>query len=154
MLGKNLRNAVLGIGIEYKNSFQQFSPVFNSALRKSIKLNKTEDGFYIDGLLYYHFLDKGVSGSLKAKDAYSIFQYNTPFSYKDKKPPISALKEWADAKNINVYAVQNSIFRKGLVPRRIGDKVEVQLQRGRGVDDRLVEGFSKDLDDIFNEEEK
>jgi len=155
MLGKNLSNAVLGIAIEYQNAFQRFSPVFNSDLRKSIKLKRTENGFLINGLNYFEFLDKGVSGSLNAKNAYSIFQYDTPFSYKDKKPRLDqGLGDWAKSKGINKYAVQNSIFRKGIVPRKITQKVEVQLARGRGVEDRIAEGFSKDLNDYFKNKNK
>jgi hypothetical protein len=32
-----------------------------------------------------------------------------PYSYKDKKPPLSAIKPWALSKGLNPYAVQTYI---------------------------------------------
>jgi hypothetical protein len=152
MLGKNLRNAVLGISIEYKNSYQFNVPVFNSNLKNSIKQKPTEDGFYIEAFNYFDFLDKGVSGSPNANNPSSIFQYDTPFSYKTKKPRLDqGLGDWAKAKGINKFAVQQSIFRKGIVPRLITKQVQEQLDRGRGIKDRLNEGFLKDIDEEFKD---
>jgi hypothetical protein len=152
MLGKNLRNAVLGISIEYKNSYQFTVPKFNSNLKNSIKQKKTEDGFFIEAFNYFDFLDQGVSGSPNAKNPFSIFQYNTPFSYKTKKPRLDkGLGDWAEAKGINKFAVQQSIFRKGIVPRLITKQVQEQLDRGRGIQDRLNEGFLKDIDQEFKD---
>ena len=98
-------------------------------------------------------MDQGVSGSPNANNPSSIFQYDTPFSYKTKKPRLDqGLGDWAKAKGINKFAVQQSIFRKGIVPRLITKQVQEQLDRGRGVEDRLNEGFLKDIDDEFKDE--
>jgi hypothetical protein len=39
---------------------------------------------------------------------------NSPFQYKDKKPPVSAFKRWAESKGLNPYAVRESVYRQGI----------------------------------------
>lgn len=66
---------------------------------------------------YLKFVDKGVSGTQR--------RYNTPYSYKTKKPPISAIKQWTRVKGIPeeaAYPIQNKIFRFGLKPTNVINK--------------------------------
>jgi hypothetical protein len=39
---------------------------------------------------------------------------NSPFAYKDKKPPVSAFKAWAASKGLNPFAVRESVYRQGI----------------------------------------
>lgn len=67
------------------------------------------DGEYnitLDLEQYGHFIDEGVNGVEKNN--------GSRFSYTDKMPPISAIKPWATSKGINPYAVQRSIYKKGI----------------------------------------
>jgi hypothetical protein len=66
---------------------------------------------------YLKFVDKGVSGTQR--------KYNTPYSYKSKKPPISVIKQWTRVKGIPeeaAYPIQNKIFRFGLKPTNVINK--------------------------------
>jgi hypothetical protein len=66
---------------------------------------------------YLKFVDKGVSGTQR--------KYNTPYSYKTKKPPISIIKQWTRVKGIPeqaAYPIQNKIFRFGLKPTNVINK--------------------------------
>jgi len=80
----------------------------------NIKFNEKDLNLELESPYYLKFLDEGVSG-VKQK-------YNTPYSYKNKKPPIKDLSPWAKSKRINVWALQSSIYNKGLKPRRIFDE--------------------------------
>lgn len=66
---------------------------------------------------YLKFVDKGVSGTQR--------RYNTPYSYKTKKPPISVIKQWTRVKGLPeqaAYPIQNKIFRFGLKPTNVINK--------------------------------
>ena len=71
----------------------------SKALYNSLAYNikETSKGVSIEFLMdeYGIYQDKGVSGKKK--------KYDTPFSYKDKMPPSSALDKWA--------------VRRGIAPR-------------------------------------
>jgi hypothetical protein len=70
------------------------------------------------------FIDQGINGAgfnqTKSNRPDRRFKSNrsvvtgAPYSYKDKKPPLSAIKPWALSKGLNPYAVQTSIYRKGI----------------------------------------
>jgi hypothetical protein len=66
---------------------------------------------------YLKFVDKGVSGTQR--------KYNTPYSYKAKKPPISVIQQWTRLKGIPdqaAFPIQNKIFRFGLKPTNVINK--------------------------------
>lgn len=89
-------------------------------------LDESPTGFrlYFEMEDYGMFQDKGVSGKKK--------KYDTPFSYKNKKPPIGPLAEWAKKRNIRLrdeqgrfkkgnyntigFLISRSIFEKGIKP--------------------------------------
>jgi hypothetical protein len=63
------------------------------------------------------FIDQGINGAgfnqtkvidLRFKSNRSVVT-GAPYSYKDKKPPLSAIKPWALSKGLNPYAVQTYI---------------------------------------------
>lgn len=85
--------------------------IFTGKLIESISFeleNEDDDNITINIFSedYLDYIDKGVDGTEQNN--------KSTFSFKDKKPPIKALKPWADAKGINVWVVQNSIFKKGI----------------------------------------
>jgi hypothetical protein len=76
---------------------------------------------------YGEFQDKGVKGAGGTRKTTSAFSKrnnkgkiwkqkapNSPFQYKDKKPPVSAFKRWAESKGLNPYAVRESVYRQGI----------------------------------------
>ena len=76
---------------------------------------------------YGEFQDKGVKGAGGTRKTTSAFNKrnnkgkiwkqkapNSPFQYKDKKPPVSAFKRWAETKGLNPYAVRESVYRQGI----------------------------------------
>jgi hypothetical protein len=76
---------------------------------------------------YGEFQDKGVKGAGGTRKTTSAFNRrnnkgkiwkqkapNSPFQFKNKKPPISAFKRWAEEKGLNPYAVRESVFRQGI----------------------------------------
>lgn len=73
---------------------------------------------------YGLFVDKGVSGKKE--------KHNTPYSFKNKKPPMEPIMKWAKARNFRfrdkkgkyvkgnyrsiAFVLQNSIYNKGIKP--------------------------------------
>ncbi len=70
---------------------------------------------------YYDFINKGVQGVMTVRS-------DTPYSFRDKKPPL--LKEWSHRKGINPFAVQQSMFRKGIKKRPFWDKAYKTITQG------------------------
>lgn len=64
---------------------------------------------------YFDFYDKGVRGSSLYNGVKRKSKNNaaSPYFYKDKQPPIKAIKGWADKKGINPYALSHAIWRDG-----------------------------------------
>jgi hypothetical protein len=112
---------------------------------------------------YGEFQDKGVSGIKK--------KYNTPYSYKNKKPPIGPLDKWIVRKGFKdirdekgrfikrrslAFAIQNKIYRDGIKPSHFFSRAFALGYRRMPQDIRKafkldVEQFMKfTLKDIFN----
>jgi len=81
--------------------------------------------FYMED--YGQFQDLGVKGAGGTRKTTSAFNRrnnkgkiwkqkakDSPFQFKNKKPPISAFKRWAEEKGLNPYAVRESVFRQGI----------------------------------------
>jgi len=93
------------------------------------KIGQSDDGEFqieIIGSDYMAFQDEGVNGvgfqKTKSGRIDNRFKSNrdvvkgSPYSYKNKRPPVEALTPWANSKGINPYAAVNSIYRKGIKP--------------------------------------
>lgn len=90
----------------------------------SVEYDDGEYQIFVEMEDYGHFIDEGVNGvgfkKTKTGKLDKRFKSNksvvtgSRFSFKDKKPPIKAISPWAKAKGLNPYAVQNSIWRKGI----------------------------------------
>lgn len=104
---------------------------------------------------YGVFQDKGVSGTEK--------RYNTPFSYKSKRPPIKPITEWVKNRRFQFrkengkfmsyqqtgYLVRNAIYKKGIKPSLFFTKpFEAAFQK---LPDELIEKFGLDLESLIND---
>lgn len=99
-------------------------PKASGDLKKSIKAGKVKESansiqVSISAKDYLPFIDQGVSGTER--------KFNTPFSYKNKKPPVRFLQTWLKRKTGKflardrksaAFAIQNSIFKYGIKPTK------------------------------------
>ena len=77
---------------------------------------------------YYDYLNQGVrgiggnrkSGKIEEREPWEIKAPNSPYSFK-KGPRVSQIREWAESKGLNAYAVRTSIAHKGIRPRYFFD---------------------------------
>jgi hypothetical protein len=72
---------------------------------------------------YYDFINKGVKGTISQAKA-----PDSPYSFKSKKPPL--FKEWSYRKGLNPFAVQQSVFKKGIRKRPFWDKAYNTITQG------------------------
>lgn len=120
-------------------------------------VEKSPAGFrlYFEMEDYGMFQDKGVSGKKR--------KYDTPFSYKNKRPPIGPLAEWAKKRNIRLrdekgrfkkgnyntigFLISKSIFEKGLKPSLFFTKpFERAFKR---LPEDLASAFGEDINNII-----
>lgn len=102
---------------------------------------------------YGTFQDKGVSGTKK--------KYNTPFSYKSKKPPLKPITEWVTKRRFQfrkdngkfmsykstAFLVRNGIFKNGIKPSLFFTKpFEKAFER---LPDELVEAYGLDVEQFL-----
>ena len=103
---------------------------------------------------YGTFQDKGVSGTQK--------KYNTPFSYKSKKPPLKPITQWVTKRRFQfrnkengkfmsyqstAFLVRNGIFKNGIKPSLFFTKpFEKAFER---LPDELVEAYGLDVEEFL-----
>jgi len=102
---------------------------------------------------YWNFQDAGVSGTER--------KFNTPFSYKTKKPPAHIFESWAKRKGIKPrgangqfttyksfgFAVANSVFKKGLKPTKFfTTPFENEFNK---LPNEIVKAYALELDDLL-----
>jgi len=132
-----------------KNKKNSSKSLYNSL---DFKYKAVNGGIGIQFLMdeYGLYQDKGVSGKKK--------KYNTPFSYKDKMPPSSALDKWSvrkgiaprdksgkfiPRKSIN-FLIARSIYNKGIKPSLFFTKPFEKAYKDLPKD--LVKGFINDIE--------
>jgi hypothetical protein len=108
-----------------------FNKTLYNSLRYSVYYSndKFSMSFFMED--YGEFQDKGVKGAGGTRRSTSAFNKrnnkgkiwkqkapNSPFAYKDKKPPVSAFKDWAQSKGLNPFAVRESVYRQGITPTK------------------------------------
>ena len=122
------------------------------------ELNVSENSFSLSFIMdeYGMYQDKGVSGTER--------KYNTPFSYRNKMPPIKPLADWAKFKNIRLrnekgqfskgnyrtigFLISRSIFRKGIKPSLFFTK---PFERSfNNLPEELVKAFALDTEDLLD----
>lgn len=108
-LKKNLQNSINTVTSKSLEQSIEFTVKFISKEQVSFKLLMND---------YYEFVDKGVQGigGMNATGKWSYLKKNTtsPFSFKDKKPPLDSLEDWSTMNNVNPFIVQNSVFHRGI----------------------------------------
>lgn len=108
-----------------------FSKELYNSLDYSIYVDKTKFSLVFRMDDYGLFQDEGVRGAGGTRKTTSQFNRrnnkgkiwkqkapNSPFRFKDKKPPVSAFKQWAQAKGLNPYAVREAVYRQGIAPTK------------------------------------
>ena len=102
---------------------------------------------------YGTFQDKGVSGKEK--------KYNTPFSYKSKRPPLKPITDWVKKRRFQFrkengkfmsyestsFLIRNSIFKKGIKPSLFFTKPFEKAFLN--LPDELVEAYGLDLEEFL-----
>lgn len=118
-------------------------------------LNVTKSSFSasITALEYGEYQDKGVSGKKK--------KYDTPYSYKDKKPPAKVFDKWIVKKGIAprnekgqfqsrtgiAYAIANSIFINGIKPSRF---LSEPFEKGfKKLPNEIIEAYGLDVESFL-----
>ena len=117
----------------------------NKGVRGAGGLRKTEDGKY---------LKSGPSQAWKVKSV------DSPYFYSNKRPPLSPLKKWLNNKGIkyNPFAVQESIFRRGIKGNHFWDRVVDDATNGE-INRELIKdlinagatGYSDGMNEIFDD---
>jgi len=103
---------------------------------------------------YGAYQDKGVSGTQK--------KYNTPFSYKSKKPPLKPITQWVTKRRFQfrnketgkfmsyqstAFLVRNGIFKNGIKPSLFFTKpFEKAFER---LPDELIEAYGLDVEQFL-----
>jgi hypothetical protein len=102
---------------------------------------------------YGEFQDKGVSGTQK--------KYNTPFSYKTKRPPLKPITEWVKKRRFQfrkedgklmsyqstAFLVRQGIFKNGVKPSLFFTKpFEKAFER---LPDELIEAYGLDVEQFL-----
>ena len=102
---------------------------------------------------YGVFQDKGVSGTKK--------KYNTPFSYKSKRPPIKPIEDWVTKRRFQfrkengkfmsykstAYLIAGGILKNGIKPSLFFTKpFEKAFER---LPDELVEAYGLDVEQFL-----
>lgn len=114
-----------------------------------VEQKEGNDVLTIESESYLKFVDKGVSGTDR--------KYNTPYSYRSKKPPIQAISNWMNIKGIPqqyLYHIRNKIFRFGIKPTNVLKKTidELEFQRKLKLDvfeDDIAQDFVELAKEIF-----
>lgn len=125
-----------------------FAKVASGRLVSSINVRiTTEDGnevITLNSESYLKFVDQGVSGTIR--------KYNTPYSYRSKKPPISVIKSWMRLKGIPdeaAYPIQNKIFRFGIKPTNVIDKTFRDIQYKSKWINKFEDDITSEIIDSF-----
>jgi hypothetical protein len=104
-----------------------FDKTLYNSLSYNLSVGENSFSLSFDMEDYGEFQDKGVKGAGGTRKTTSAFNRrnnkgkiwkqkapDSPFQFKNKKPPISAFKQWAESKGLNPYAVRESVYRQGI----------------------------------------
>lgn len=123
------------------------------SIKGTVKVNQNSFELDFEMLPYGQFQDKGVSGVKK--------KYDTPFSYKDKMPPVRVFDKWMINKGIAprnskgqfqtrkslAYAIARSIYMNGIKPSLFFTKPFEKEYKKLG--DDLIEAYGLDLEGLL-----
>jgi hypothetical protein len=110
-------------------------------LRRSISYDIKEGNVDFKMTDYGQFIDQGVNGLLQ--------QVGSPFSFKGRIAGTAYhIKQWADSKGINEWALATSIQKKGIRPRKFFNSViEARIP---DLGDALLKVQSDYIDRVIN----
>jgi len=129
------------------------APKASGSLKRSIKADKVKVSknsiqASISAEDYLPFIDQGVSGTKK--------KYSTPFSYKNKKPPVKFLQTWLKRKTgkflardrkSSAFALQNHIFKYGIKPTKF---FETPFEQAfRSLPEEVVDAYALDVENFM-----
>lgn len=123
------------------------------SIKGTVKVNQNSFELDFEMLPYGQFQDKGVSGVKK--------KYDTPFSYKDKMPPVRVFDKWMIKKGIAprnnkaqfqtrkslAYAIARSVYMNGIKPSLFFTKPFEKEYKKLGND--LIEAYGLDLEGLL-----
>ena len=128
------------------------SPRASGALKRSlkgkVKVNPNSMEATIQAEDYLPYIDQGVKGILSSAKA-----PDSPFSFKDKRPPARVLTTWAKRKSGTFlgrgrkgagYALSNHIFRYGIRATKFFTKAVDNAFKS--LPDELVEAYGLDIE--------
>ena len=170
MLGKeNVKNALDTFGFNLKK--QSRANLTRKGVRDTNKLYESleyetkvsKNSIEFDFLMSEHGLyqDKGVRGAGGVRKTTSKFNRrnnkgklwkikakDSPYRFREKKPPLSALSGWAKSRGLNPYAVREAVYRQGIEPTYFFTRaVETQLPK---LIDNLGKDYGDDLENFIN----
>jgi hypothetical protein len=141
----DFRVKVFGESFEVQIYLADYYDYVNKGVRGAGGLRKTENGKY---------LKSGPSQAWKIKSV------DSPYFYSNKRPPLSPLKKWLNNKGLkyNPFAVQESIFRKGIKGNKFWIKVVDDATNGE-INRELIKdlinagatGYSDGMNEIFDD---
>ena len=152
-------NIITEIGNDLIDSFrkqiEKDTKSDNGALKSSVVVVPSKNGFDIEADYYYKFIDEGVSGVGQFSGAVSPIRSvvaNSPYSFKHLGVPeamVSSIREWSGASISQSYAIAVNIKNYGIKPKNITESVITEEVLERISDDLLtVTGLTIEV--VFN----
>ena len=135
---RNLHKSIVKVAEQYTKKLKSVAPTDTEALKNSITYKANDEGFVIDAFDYLYYQDKGVNGVKKSR--------GSEYSYTNKKPKITkSLRDWSKKRGLNVWAVQTSIYNKGIPAKNFITKADTAVDFSE-----ITEAYSKDIDKMFD----
>jgi hypothetical protein len=141
-------NLVIG---ELQKNLDQENKNASSVLRQSISLTIGEKEVSISMEDYWKFVDKGVRGNGKGRGKRMKGQ-GSPFQYRDKMPPVSALKKFIMNKGISIkgYSDKKRSLRKAIRSKKNNPIDQAAFLMARSIQQYGMDG-SKFYSNVVNE---
>ena len=109
-----------------------------------LKVHKQSFSLSFHMLDYGAFVDEGVRGAKSSSKA-----PKSPYKFTNKKPPIQAIKKWANKRGINPYAVQTSVFNTGTKPTEFFSKPFEHAFKQ--LPDLIVDAYGLEIDEFLEQ---
>jgi len=116
------------------------SQALETSIQMPVKIFGTSFVATLFMLDYYDYINQGVQGAggkiktgeNKGED-WVVISQDSDYKYSTKPPPLKkgGLKYWSESKGLNPFAVQQSIFRKGLRANHFWDDAFTEISEGK-----------------------
>lgn len=138
-----------------KQKKKNVSNKLSNSIGYDLNVSKNSFGMSFEMEEYGQYQDRGVSGFLK--------KYDTPFSYRDKRPPSSALDKWIVRRGIAPkdekgrfmsrksiqFLISRKIFFEGIEPSLFF--TEPFEKAFKDLPDEIVAAFGLDVENFFKQ---